>query len=120
MPGHRMPSSVARRGYPHGGRLSGRRAQLPAKRADERPAIYVGIVVGADQNRVVLWRVEREGSYETGVAHQFDALDDVEPHADPVAVVAEARLGREGRPWCPARQLLETLGVEDPLRPESA
>ena len=44
------------------------RPQLPAERGHERPAIYVGSVVGADQDCVVFGCVEREGSYETGVA----------------------------------------------------
>src|SRR5205807_4828019 len=73
------------------GALLGRRAQLPAERGHERPAIYAGIVVGTDEHRVVVGSVEREGPNETGVAQQLDALDDVEPHADPVAVVPEAR-----------------------------
>ena len=62
--------------------------------------------MGTDQHRVVVGRVEREGANEAGVAQQLDALDHVEPHADPVAVVAEPGFGRERRPGRPARQLL--------------
>jgi hypothetical protein len=53
---------------------SGCRAQLPAERGLQRPAIDWRVVVGAGQYRVMLGRVEREGPDEAGVPEQLDSL----------------------------------------------
>src|SRR5204863_1999938 len=98
----------------------GRVVQLPAEGGYERPAVDLRGTVGADQNRVVLGSVEREGPDEPGVAQQLDALDDVESHAQPIAVVAQPGIGRKRRPRRPARELVEPGAVDDPLRPEAA
>src|SRR5436190_7803285 len=77
-------------------------------------------VVSADENRVVLGRVEREGPDETGMPQQLHAIHHVASHTQAVAVVAQPRLGWERRSRRPAREVLESPGVDDPLRPESA
>src|SRR3954447_16709104 len=98
-------------------RLSARRAELPAERTDERPAVDMRGVVGADEDRVVLGRMEREGPDETGMPEQLHAVHDVASHTQAVAVVAQPGLGWERRSRRPAREVLESRGVDDPLRP---
>src|SRR5436190_10870079 len=58
----------------------GRLAQLPAERGYERPAVDLRGTVGANQDRVVLGRVEREGSDEARVPQQLDPLHRISPH----------------------------------------
>ena len=74
------------------------RAQLPAERGYERPAVDLRGTMGANQNRVALGRVEREGADEARVPQQLDALHRVAPHPEPVAFVAQRVAGRNDAP----------------------
>src|SRR4051795_6960604 len=95
-------------------------AELAAEGADERPAVDLGLVVGAYQDRVLVGRIEGEGADEAGVADQLDALHLDAPRPQAVVVVPQPVSGWKPRAGGPARQLLEAIGVEDQARPQTA
>src|SRR5438067_1034798 len=90
----RQPAALGIRGSAQTG-PSGKH-QLLAERADERPAVNLRLVVGPDQYRVLLGRVEGKGPDEPRVADEFYVLHHDTPHAEPVVVVAQGVTWRKG------------------------